>query len=76
MLKTFGELAAQSGSVYSTGMVLNVESSTDATPAKVPQGWALIIDDHPLFCDALELTLRALGVAHLGWRTCARVDPA
>ena len=60
-LKTFGELAAQSRSVYSTGMVLNVESSTDATPAKVPQGWALIIDDHPLFCDALELTLRALG---------------
>ena len=25
-----------------------------------PRGWALIIDDHPLFCDALELTLRAL----------------
>ncbi len=24
-------------------------------------GWALIIDDHPLFCDALELTLQALG---------------
>ena len=23
-------------------------------------GWALIIDDHPLFCDALELTLSAL----------------
>ncbi|MGR3804607.1 LuxR C-terminal-related transcriptional regulator [Marinibacterium profundimaris] len=22
--------------------------------------WALIIDDHPLFCDALELTLRAV----------------
>ena len=24
------------------------------------RGWALIIDDHPLFCDALELTLSAL----------------
>ena len=24
------------------------------------QGWALIIDDHPLFCDALELTLSAM----------------
>ncbi len=28
---------------------------------KISTGWALIIDDHPLFCDALELTLRALG---------------
>ncbi len=28
---------------------------------KTPKGWALIIDDHPLFCDALELTLRAMG---------------
>lgn len=25
-----------------------------------PSDWALIIDDHPLFCDALELTLRAV----------------
>ena len=24
------------------------------------RGWALIVDDHPLFCDALELTLSAL----------------
>ncbi|TMM51229.1 LuxR C-terminal-related transcriptional regulator [Sulfitobacter sabulilitoris] len=23
--------------------------------------WALIVDDHPLFCDALELTLRSVG---------------
>lgn len=28
--------------------------------APTGRGWALIIDDHPLFCDALELTLRAL----------------
>lgn len=27
---------------------------------KPPDGWALIVDDHPLFCDALELTLRGL----------------
>jgi len=26
----------------------------------VPDGWALIVDDHPLFCDALELTLRSI----------------
>ncbi|HEY9021968.1 MAG: response regulator transcription factor [Rhodobacterales bacterium] len=24
------------------------------------QGWALVVDDHPLFCDALELTLRSV----------------
>jgi DNA-binding NarL/FixJ family response regulator len=23
-------------------------------------GWALVVDDHPLFCDALELTLRSV----------------
>ncbi|MEO9896581.1 MAG: response regulator transcription factor [Paracoccaceae bacterium] len=25
-----------------------------------PLGWALIIDDHPLFCDALEITLKSI----------------
>ncbi|MEM7521519.1 MAG: response regulator transcription factor [Pseudomonadota bacterium] len=25
-----------------------------------PDGWALIVDDHPMFCDALELTLRSI----------------
>ncbi|MEM9699353.1 MAG: response regulator transcription factor [Pseudomonadota bacterium] len=31
-------------------------------PAKADQkqGWLLIIDDHPLFCDALELTFRSM----------------
>lgn len=24
------------------------------------RGWALVIDDHPLFCDALELTLKSI----------------
>lgn len=33
---------------------------TKPSEAKVPQGWALVIDDHPLFCDALELTLRSV----------------
>ena len=34
--------------------------SDDAAPPTLPparEGWALVIDDHPLFCDALELTL-------------------
>jgi DNA-binding NarL/FixJ family response regulator len=25
-----------------------------------PDDWALIVDDHPMFCDALELTLRSI----------------
>jgi len=33
-------------------------SQDDTTPP--PGGWALVIDDHPLFCDALELTLRSV----------------
>lgn len=33
---------------------------SDPAEHKVPQGWALVIDDHPLFCDALELTLRSV----------------
>lgn len=42
-----------------------MQSAFDHPPkrsnGKSGRGWALIIDDHPLFCDALELTLRALG---------------
>ncbi len=34
--------------------------TSDATPAALPQGWALVVDDHPLFCDALELTLKSV----------------
>ena len=33
-------------------------SDPQITPQK--QGWALVIDDHPLFCDALELTLKSV----------------
>ncbi|MEL7175263.1 MAG: response regulator transcription factor [Pseudomonadota bacterium] len=28
--------------------------------ALAPEGWVLIVDDHPLFCEALELTLRSI----------------
>lgn len=40
-----------------------MQTATHTAPPQstAPRGWALIIDDHPLFCDALELTLRALG---------------
>ena len=31
-----------------------------ATMADAASGWALIVDDHPLFCDALELTLKSV----------------
>ncbi|WP_121023255.1 response regulator [Litoreibacter meonggei] len=34
--------------------------SSDPSKSQLPQGWALIIDDHPLFCDALELTLKSV----------------
>jgi DNA-binding NarL/FixJ family response regulator len=34
------------------------KSETDMGPAA---GWALVVDDHPLFCDALALTLRSVG---------------
>ena len=41
-------------------MSLNPLPVTDLSENKMPQGWALVIDDHPLFCDALELTLRSV----------------
>ncbi|MEP1201299.1 MULTISPECIES: response regulator transcription factor [Rhodobacterales] len=38
------------------------EQSKKAAPptSSARQGWALVIDDHPLFCDALELTLKSV----------------
>ena len=41
-------------------MSLQTSPVSDPIETKVPQGWALVIDDHPLFCDALELTLRSV----------------
>lgn len=41
-----------------------MNATTDTRPAPhfelVADGWVLIVDDHPLFCDALELTLRSI----------------
>ncbi|MFQ6553010.1 response regulator transcription factor [Aestuariibius insulae] len=37
-------------------------SSAAPSQAAAPEpDWALVVDDHPLFCDALELTLRSVG---------------
>ena len=33
--------------------------ATDRPAHTLRDGWALVVDDHPLFCDALELTLRS-----------------
>ena len=33
------------------------DDAASPTPPPAREGWALVIDDHPLFCDALELTL-------------------
>ncbi|WP_299707354.1 response regulator transcription factor [uncultured Tateyamaria sp.] len=41
-------------------MSFQTKPLSNPSEAKVPQGWALVIDDHPLFCDALELTLRSV----------------
>ncbi|QIK39684.1 response regulator [Pontivivens nitratireducens] len=42
-------------------MAANAQTSSDHDAPDPHHRWALIIDDHPLFCDALELTLRATG---------------
>lgn len=45
------------------------------TSADRPLNRALIVDDHPLFCDALSMTLRAVaGIAHV--ETASRLDEA
>ncbi|MFK7876180.1 MAG: response regulator transcription factor [Paracoccaceae bacterium] len=38
---------------------LQSDSSKPLKPQAM-RGWALVVDDHPLFCDALELTLRSV----------------
>ncbi|WP_298261762.1 response regulator transcription factor [uncultured Litoreibacter sp.] len=43
-------------------MTSHFPPSSHATTPQLPRGWAMVIDDHPLFCDALELTLKS--VAH------------
>lgn len=39
-------------------MTLRPSPLTDGYNVRSTASWALIIDDHPLFCDALEMTLR------------------
>ena len=39
-------------------MTLRPSPLTDSHNIRSTASWALIIDDHPLFCDALEMTLR------------------
>ncbi len=36
----------------------NISSTVPSIP--LSNGWALVVDDHPLFCDALELTLKSV----------------
>ncbi|QDC11375.1 response regulator transcription factor [Oceanicola sp. D3] len=44
-------------------------------PSGAFTGWALVVDDHPLFCDALELTLTSVA-AFRQVRTCDRLETA
>lgn len=44
-------------------------------PTTAPSGWALIVDDHPLFCDALELTLRSVS-GYTQIKTADRLEAA
>ena len=37
-----------------------VSEVSSASVDAAADGWALIVDDHPMFCDALELTLRSI----------------
>lgn len=46
---------------------------TPAAPAMT--GWALVVDDHPLFCDALELTLTTVA-SFSSVRTADRLEAA
>lgn len=41
-------------------MMPNNAPAPNAPISSNSQGWALVIDDHPLFCDALELTLKSV----------------
>ncbi len=38
-----------------------MSSAVPSPAAAHDPDWALVVDDHPLFCDALELTLRSVG---------------
>lgn len=40
---------------------MSVKTATRGDQTNSASNWALVIDDHPLFCDALALTLRSVG---------------
>jgi DNA-binding NarL/FixJ family response regulator len=43
------------------GMMTNPDADTlPSASAARSRGWALVVDDHPLFCEALEMTLRSV----------------
>ncbi|WP_299965985.1 response regulator transcription factor [uncultured Roseobacter sp.] len=49
-------------------MTQEIASNDHKTPHA---GWALVVDDHPLFCDALELTLRSVAAfSHVHTADC------
>ena len=41
-------------------MMAHKSASPDQAAGRTSYGWALVVDDHPLFCDALELTLKSV----------------
>ncbi|MEO0913733.1 MAG: response regulator transcription factor [Pseudomonadota bacterium] len=41
-------------------MIVRQTSTSDQPGTSTGADWALVIDDHPLFCDALELTLKSV----------------
>jgi DNA-binding NarL/FixJ family response regulator len=41
-------------------MMAHKSAKPDQAAGRTSYGWALVVDDHPLFCDALELTLKSV----------------
>ncbi|MDF1872701.1 response regulator transcription factor [Vannielia sp.] len=50
-------------------------TNSDPSTKAAFTGWALVVDDHPLFCDALELTLTTVA-SFSGVRTADRLEKA
>ena len=56
-------------------MTTDILAMTRTAKTDADQGWLLIIDDHPLFCDALDLTFRSV-LPGLTVRTAASLAAA
>lgn len=54
---------------------MHPDDASSPTPPPSRGGWALVIDDHPLFCDALELTLQSFD-SYSEVRTCGTLEDA